>query len=48
MTLANRAFVFVSAIENGRKETEDVAQTNENGAWYRSEEKVKQTFGIMN
>jgi len=41
MTFANRTFVLVSTVEYGRKETKNVAQTNENGTRYCSEEKVK-------
>lgn len=41
MTFTNGAFVFVSTIEYRRKETENVAQSNENGTRYRSEQKVE-------
>lgn len=46
MPFANRAFVLVPTIENGRKETEDVAQPNENGTRNRSEQEMKQPLEL--
>ncbi len=42
MSFANGAFVLISTIENGRKETEDVTQSDEDGARNGTEEEVKQ------